>query len=189
MHSGELTQLGALEPDQWNHLVTGMSRLGKAIAEEFGVSLVFHSHADSHVDTQERIERFLQDTDPDYVDLCLDTGHVSYCGGDNLQLVQRFPERIGYVHLKQVDPAVLARVRDERLSFAEAVRLGAMVEPPLGEPDLPSLVAALGALDTDLFAIVEQDLYPCPADVPLPIATRTRTYLGSCGLVAGRPRA
>jgi inosose dehydratase len=30
----------------------------------YGVHLVFHPHMDTHVDTQERIERFLTDTDP-----------------------------------------------------------------------------------------------------------------------------
>ena len=102
--------------------------------EEHGVELVFHPHADTHVDTQERVERFLADTDPAFVNLCLDTGHISYCDGDNVAIVQRFPDRIRYVHLKQVDPAVHRRVRAEKLSLAEAVPLGVMVEPPYGVP-------------------------------------------------------
>jgi inosose dehydratase len=182
MHSGDLTQLGELEPDQWKSLVTGMTQLGRQLHEEHGVHLVFHQHADSHVDIQERVERLLADTDPEYVNLCLDTGHIAYCGGDNLDLVQRYPERIGYVHLKQVDPGVVDRVRAERLSFAEAVKLGAMVEPPRGEPAMDPLLEALAALDRDLFAIVEQDMYPCEPDAPLPIATRTRQYLNALGL-------
>jgi inosose dehydratase len=44
------------------------------------------------------------------------------------------------------------------------------------------LLQELGRLGADLFAIVEQDLYPCEPDYPLPVATRTRTYLNSCGL-------
>ena len=64
----------------------------------------FHSHADSHVGYQPEIERFLEATDPDYVNLCLDTGHVAYYGGDSLELITEYPERIGYVHLKQVNP-------------------------------------------------------------------------------------
>lgn len=185
MHSGDLTQLGELEPEQWRELTDGMTRLGRQLFEESGVHLVFHQHADSHVDIQERVERLLADTDPQYVDLCLDTGHISYCGGDNLDLLKRYPERIGYVHLKQVDPVVVERVRRERLSFAEAVRLEAMVEPPRGEPAMEPLVEALAALDKDLFAIVEQDMYPCPPDAPLPIATRTREYLNGLGLRPG----
>ena len=182
MHSGDLTQLGELEPDQWKSLVTGMTQLGRQLHEEHGLHLVFHQHADSHVDIQERVERLLADSDPDYVNLCLDTGHIAYCGGDNLDIARRFPERIGYVHLKQVDPAVVERVRVERLSFADAVKLGAMVEPPQGEPAMAPLLESLAALDTDLFAIVEQDMYPCEPDAPLPIATRTRQYLNALGL-------
>ncbi len=182
MHSGDALEPGELEPAQWNDLVTGMSALGKVLQEESGISLVFHPHADSHVDTQPRVERFLQDTDPSSVSLCLDTGHISYCDGDNLEIIRRFPTRIGYVHLKQVDPAIVRRVREERLSFADAVKLGAMVEPPGGIPAMEPLLAELGTLDVDLFAIVEQDLYPCEPDYPLPVATRTRTYLNSYGL-------
>jgi inosose dehydratase len=185
MHGGDVLEASKLEPEQWRALTTGMSELGRVLADEFDVRLVFHSHADSHVGTQDQIERFLEDTDPATVSLCLDTGHVSYYEGDNVAIVHKYPDRIGYVHLKQVDPAVRQRVREEVLSFAEAVRLGAMVEPPLGEPSMPPLLDALAALDTDLFAIVEQDLYPCDPEVPLPIATRTREYFEGLGLRSG----
>jgi inosose dehydratase len=80
------------------------------------------------------------------------------------------------VHLKQVDPAVRDRVRAEKLSLAEAVPLGVMVEPPYGEPPMPPLLDALTALDTDLFTVVEQDLYPVQPHVPLPIGARTAGY-------------
>ena len=48
---------------------------------------------------------------------------------------------------------------------------------------------ALGALNRDLYCIVEQDMYPCDFDTPLPIAIRTEQYFRSCGLGAGRPLA
>jgi len=179
---GSLNQSVELAPEQWRDLTTGMDTLARTLHDEFDVELVFHPHADSHVDTQPRVERFLADTDPRHVALCLDTGHIAYCGGDNLEIIRAFPERIGYVHLKQVDPAVLARVAEEGLAFAQAVALGAMIEPPNGVPDLPPLLDELGRLDVDLFAIVEQDLYPCDPDTPLPIAARTARYLGGCGI-------
>ena len=172
-----------LEPDRWRTLVERTSELGRILAEEYGVAAVFHPHADSHVGTQPQIERFLADTDPTAVNLCLDTGHVAYYQGDNVELIRRYPDRIGYLHLKQADPAVLEQVRAEGLSFAEAVRRGAMCEPPKGEPDMEALLSAVDThLDGDLFAIVEQDLYPCDPDVPLPIARRTYQYLRDLGV-------
>jgi inosose dehydratase len=182
MHSVEATEGAELDPEQWQNLVSGTNELARVIKQEYGVDLVFHPHVDTHVDTQERIERFLTDTDPQYVNLCLDTGHIAYCHGDNVQIVQRFPERITYVHLKQVDTEVRERVRRENLPLSEAVKLGAMVEPPYGEPDMPPLLKALAELDTDLFCVIEQDLYPVEPDVPLPIAARTAGYFVACGL-------
>lgn len=188
MHGGDVLQASRLEPEQWQALTDGYSRLGRAVREEFGLSLDFHSHADSHVGTQEQIERFLDDTDPQWVSLCLDTGHVAYYGGDNEAIVRKHPDRIGYVHLKQVDPVLVEQVHREGLSFADAVRRGAMVEPPNGVPDMPPLLDALAGLDVEIFAIVEQDMYPCPPDAPRPIAERTARYLGGCGLGPLRAR-
>ncbi|MCW2721404.1 MAG: IolE protein [Pseudonocardia sp.] len=103
------------------------------------------------------------------MNLCLDTGHISYCDGNNVEIIRRFPERITYVHLKQVEPEVRERVRREKLSLAEAVPLGMMCEPPFGEPDTPELLAALAELDRDIYAVIEQNLYPVDPHVPLPI--------------------
>jgi inosose dehydratase len=181
-HTGESTQAGELDADQWKALTTGYDRLGQVLLDEYGVELVFHPHADTHVDTQDRVERFLTDTDQRYVNLCLDTGHISYCHGDNIAIIAAFGERIRYVHLKSVDPDVRDKVRAEKLSLAEAVPMGVMVEPPYGVPDMPPLLDALAGLGTDLYTVVEQDLYPVEPHIPLPIGARTAGYYRGCGL-------
>lgn len=182
---GRLTQPTELTTGQWNELTNGMNVLAKHLFEDWNVRLVVHPHADSHLGTQEQIVRVLEATDPEYVSLCLDTGHVTYCGGDSVAIVRQYPERIGYVHLKQVDPTIRQRVLDENLGFAPAVRLGAMVEPPNGEPQMVPLIAALAELDRELYCIVEQDMYPCALDRPFPIAARTWQYFVECGLAGG----
>jgi inosose dehydratase len=97
-----------------------------------------------------------------------------------VELITRYPERIGYVHLKQVNPEIIEQVWDKNIPWPEAVRMGAMIEPPLGVPEMGPVLDALSALDRDLSGIIEHDLYPCPPDLPLPIAKRTKTYLSSC---------
>jgi inosose dehydratase len=179
------TWLGPRELDEqgWRTLVDRTSELGRILNQEYGVSAVFHPHADSYVGTQPQVERFLQETDPAGVNLCLDTGHIAYHRGDNVDLIRRYPDRIGYLHMKQADPAVVERVEAEDLWFAEAVRRGVMCEPPHGRPDAEELLRSVDAhLDGDLFMIVEQDLYPCDPDDPLPIATRTCKYLRQLGV-------
>lgn len=180
--TGEVLEDRNLTEQQWAKKTGGMNELGKAMYETYGVRAQYHPHADSHVDTEDNVYRFLDGTDGRYVNLCLDTGHISYCGGDNIAIIRRAPERIGYLHLKQVDPEVRAKVEAEDLPFGEAVKLGAMTEPPLGIPDMPPLLDEIDKLGIDVFAIVEQDMYPCEVEAPLPIAKRTRSYLGSCGI-------
>ena len=186
LHTGALVEPAELTAEQWTVLGDGHSQLGRVVRDEYGVAQMFHSHADAHVDGNASITRFLELTDPAAISLCLDTGHVAYVGGDNRAIVARHPDRIGYVHLKSIDPDVLATVRAEGMSFAQAVQLGAMVEPDRGEPDMPPLLADLDAVGLRLTAIVEHDLYPTPPDIPLPIATRTNRYYRGCGMGAAR---
>jgi inosose dehydratase len=181
---GNLLEPPELDSDAWRTLVRATSELGRILKEEYGVTAVFHPHADSHVGTQSQVERFLDDTDPETVSLCLDTGHLAYYDGDSVGLIHKYPDRIGYLHMKQADPAVLKEVRAENLAFAEAVRRGVMCEPPQGVPAVEPVLDALDGMDAELFMIVEQDLYPCTPDVPLPIAVRTRSYLKQYGVGA-----
>ena len=170
-----------LTPAQWRDLTSQTERLGREVRERYGLKIVVHPHADTHIDSEENVSRFLDATDPGLVSLCLDTGHYAYCGGDSVKLIETYGERIGYLHLKQVDPEILAEVVADEVPFGPAVGRGVMCEPPAGVPALEPVLAAAQALDVELFAIVEQDMYPCPPDKPFPIAQRTRRFLRSCG--------
>ncbi|ASU82302.1 2-keto-myo-inositol dehydratase [Nocardiopsis gilva YIM 90087] len=187
--TGEFSEPPTLDDGQWTALTKAADELGKILLNDYDVRLCLHSHADSHIQTQPEIERFLDGTDSDLVSLCLDTGHVAYGGGDAVDLISRYSERVGYVHIKQMDPEIIRQVNEERLSFGEAVKRGVCVEPPAGEPAPAAVVDALKEVDARLFVIVEQDLYPCEPDVPKPIAVRTRKYLNSCGLGARYQKA
>lgn len=172
-----------LDADGWNTLIRQNDELGRIVSEEYGLTVAFHPHADTHVETQVQVERFLHDTDPRYVSLCLDTGHLAYRHGDNVAIIEKYPERLGFLHIKGVDPEVLKVVDAEDLSFGEATKRGVMAEPPNAEPKVEPIAEALKALDRDeVFVIVEQDLYPCDFDVPEPIARRTYDYLRSVGI-------
>ncbi|BET46108.1 MULTISPECIES: sugar phosphate isomerase/epimerase family protein [Streptomyces] len=179
--TAEILEPPELTGEQWGHLTRGMERLGREVRDTYGLDIVVHPHADTHIDTEEHVERFLDATDSDLVNLCLDTGHYAYCGGDSVKLIETYGERIGYLHLKQVDPEILAGVREGGVPFGPAVQRGVMCEPPGGVPELGPVLTAAQELGVDLFAIVEQDMYPCEPDKPLPIAVRTRKFLRSCG--------
>lgn len=177
--TGEALESRTLDDEQWKALAAGHDRLGKALAEEYGIKQQFHSHADSHVGTTGEVERLLAETDSRYVNLCLDTGHFAYYGGDNVALMQRHPERIGYLHLKQIDPALIWEVLKNDTPFADAAS-AIMVEPPNGIPDFAPVIEAALRINPDLFAIVEQDMPGCDIDLPAGIATRTRQHIFGC---------
>lgn len=178
-YTGEPLEPRTLDAEQWARLAAGHDRLGRALLEEHGVHERFHSHADSHVGTRREVERFLAETDPDFVSLCLDTGHYAYYGGDSLALVAAHPERIGYLHLKQVDPDLRFEVLKNDVAFSDAAG-DVMVEPPAGIPDLGPVIEAVAERCPAVFAVVEQDMPGVDLDVPLGIATRTREHLAAC---------
>ncbi|MDQ0754016.1 sugar phosphate isomerase/epimerase [Arthrobacter sp. B3I4] len=179
--TGEALESSQLTGEAWNDLFAGHNRLGETLLRDFGLKQQFHPHADSHVGAQQDIETLLDATDPQYLNLCLDTGHAEYCGASSLELIKNYPDRIGYLHLKQINPDILTKVKAENMTWAAANLEGVMTEPPGGLPDLRAVIEAVEGLDRPIFGIVEQDMYPVAFDVPLPIAKRTRQYLLSCG--------
>ncbi len=115
------------------------------------------------------MERFLSDTDPSLVNLCLDTGHISYCDGNNIEIIERFPERITYVHLKQVEPEVRERVRQEKLSLAGRFGLQIYYPNPTFE-EYHAIVRALAREADALDVVVTDAPPPVDADVEVVLA-------------------
>jgi inosose dehydratase len=160
LSDGRPLEHAELSEDQWSALVEGADHLARVLREETGMRFAFHPHAESHVETDEQIRRFLARTDPGLVGLCLDTGHVAYTHGDAPRLLREHADRSWYVHLKAVDPGVLAQAEAGHLSFADAVRRDVMCEPGTGVPALDDVIAGLESLPDGTFVIVEQDQQP-----------------------------
>jgi len=180
--TGAYTDDKVLSPEAWNLYIKNADRLGKIMKDDYGLKMVLHPHGDSHIETPEDIDRVFQATDPDYVGFCLDTGHIVYGAGDPIEIVKKYPERIDYVHIKAMDPAIVKQAHDEDWPFVKANLSGCSVAPPAGEPEMGALIEALADLDKELYVVCEQDMYGCEKDYPLPNAIKTREYLASLGL-------
>jgi len=180
--TGDYTDDKVLKPEAWNLYIQNANRLGKIMKEDYGLKMVLHPHGDSHIETEEDIDRVFQATDPEYVGFCLDTGHIVYGGGDPMAIARKYPERIEYVHIKAMDPDVVKKAHDEDWPFVKANLSGCSVAPPAGLPDMHDLIETLADLDKELYVICEQDMYGCAKDYPLPNAIATREYLASLGL-------
>ena len=180
--TGEPTAPKKLDSDAWKLLIDTVHDLADTFRERFGLQLVFHPHAETHVEYEDQIETFLEQTDPDRVSLCLDIGHHAYRGGDPVDFMRRNHDRVGYMHLKSVDANIRRRVESEGIVFARAVGMDIFCEPSEGAIDFRAFRDVLEEVDYDGWAVVEQDMYPAPFDKPLPIARRTRAYLREIGI-------
>ena len=146
-----------LDRDGWRRFAETAERIG-AGANALGVRAVFHPEAGSYVETESEIEELLALTAPELLGLCLDTGHVAYGGGDPVALAKRHAGRILHVHAKDVDPRILARVRDEGLGYLDAASAGIFVPAGAGQVDFAGVFAALDLAPSDRWVIVEQDV-------------------------------
>jgi inosose dehydratase len=182
LFTGEAKLDTNLDADAWQRLVDTIHRVADIARSQFDLQVVFHPHAETHVEYEEQIERLLEQTDPERVQFCLDTGHHAYRGGDPIAFMRKHHERITYLHLKSVDRHVQRRTQQEGIPFARAVQQDMFVEPSQGAVDFLAFTEVLNDIEFDGFAIVEQDMYPAPHDKPLPIARRTRAYLREIGI-------
>lgn len=160
---------------EWDLLSRGLNHLGD-IAASCGMRLCYHHHMGTGVMTRADIDRLMTATNPDTVRLLLDTGHLAFAGDDPLAAAQAYAHRIGHVHLKDVRLPVVSQVREQGLSFQEAIEAGVFTVPGDGSIDFVPVLAALGGAGYEGWLVVEAEQDPAKAN-PLQYALRGRAYL------------
>lgn len=165
-----------MNDEEWELLCTGLNKLGKIAKEEYGISLTFHHHMGTVVQTAEETARLMEGTDPEYVNLLFDSGHFAYCGEDPIAMVKKYVDRIKHVHLKDIRPDVVAKVKAEDMSFLAGVRAGAFTIPGDGCVDFDSIFKVLEEADYTGYMVVEAEQDPAKAN-PLEYAIRARKFI------------
>lgn len=165
-----------MNDEEWTLLCDGLNRLGKLSLEKYGVALTFHHHMGTVVQTAAETDRLMAGTDARYVSLLFDSGHFAYCGEDPVAQVRKHAGRIRHVHLKDIRPDVVARVKAEKLSFLEGVRQGAFTIPGDGCVDFDSIFKVLSESGYEGYMVVEAEQDPAKAN-PLEYAIRARKFI------------
>lgn len=160
---------------EWDEFAKGMNRLGE-IANSMGIRLVYHHHMGTVVQTAEEIDRMMEMTDPDKFALLYDTGHLAYCGQDYLAVLKKYAKRIAHVHLKDIRPEVVEKVKKEKLSFLQGVRAGAFTVPGDGCIDFAPVFDTLDESGYEGWMIVEAEQDPAKAN-PFEYALKARDYI------------
>ena len=165
---------GVLDADGWRGLV-GMVRDAQRLVEgEFGLTASFHPHIGTAVEKEAQIDRLLAEAD---IALCFDTGHHAFWDQDPIAYMERVFPRIAYMHLKNVNPTVRARVLGGELSVAASYGAGVMCPLPDGAVDIRAVMNLLAARNFAGPVVVEQDIATDASETPLQLATRNLAFL------------
>jgi inosose dehydratase len=170
-----------LDSTGWATLLANLDRLAELAAAR-GVKAVLHPHVGTMIEKPDEVQRVLENSS---ISLCLDTGHLLIGGTDPLDLVSSAPERIAHAHLKDVDAALLGRVRAGELTYTEAVAQGMYTPLGTGDVDIAGVVERLQKQGYDGWYVLEQDtiLESAPADEgPVRDVVRSVEYLKSIAL-------
>jgi inosose dehydratase len=171
--AGHVNPEGGLTDAQWRSLCEGLNEVGASLSSE-SIQVVFHNHVGTYVETEAETSRLLEGTDPSLVGWCLDCGHLAYGGGDTLRMLDKYGDRVGYAHIKDVDGKILQTAHEEGWSFLQALRR--YIFPPLGEGmvNIPGVIRALRRHRYEGWLVIEQDTTP---EDPTAIARKNRLYL------------
>ncbi|MFN3499442.1 MAG: myo-inosose-2 dehydratase [Pannonibacter indicus] len=116
-----------LAASEWADFGRGVEALA-AFAAEQGITLVYHHHMGTVVESEAEIDLFMQHTGP-ATKLLFDTGHCYFGGGNPAAVAERHMTRVRHIHAKNVRPDIMRQVREENLSFLEGVRRGVFTVP------------------------------------------------------------
>jgi inosose dehydratase len=162
-----------------------------ALADETiaaGRRLAFHPHAGTYVETPAEVQRLVAATDPTRVGICLDVGHYLVGGGDPVAALEQLGERVTHVHLKDVDPAILAQLSAGALGgLSEAVDVRIFTELGAGSLDLLGVLHILDGRGYDGWLMVEQDSSWSPPSEAAAIGRRVLAH-GLATIGADAPR-
>jgi inosose dehydratase len=179
-NAGRILPKHGLDSSQWNTFTGGVESIAQTVLEETGIATVFHHHCAGYVETPEEIETFLEKTDPQSVELCFDTGHYAFGGGDPLEGLKKYKDRIGHVHFKDFDPSIARQAKQQGWDYFEAVQNGIFCELGKGSIDFEAILEELKRQGYTDWIVVEQDVLP-GMGTPKESALRNREFLHSVG--------
>ena len=150
------------------------TRLGKLITEigkrtaDLGISLGYHNHMGTLGQSPEEVEQILQAADPRYAKLELDVAHYFQGGGDPAKAIEKYADRLLFLHIKDVESLPSASNPKRSYRFVELGR---------GRVDLPAVFESLHKINFRGWAIVELDAVPDKNRTPKECGEISKKYL------------
>ncbi|WCK56454.1 sugar phosphate isomerase/epimerase [Aneurinibacillus sp. Ricciae_BoGa-3] len=135
---GAVRTNGILESD-YAALGNALNKVVK-IAEKYNLIASYHPHMGTNVQAPEQLDKLMPLTT---INLCPDTAHIEAGGGDPVEVMKKYMDRIKYVHLKDYE-------NGEFLPLGE------------GHQKFDEMIKVLDEANFDGWITVELDSYPNP---------------------------
>ena len=180
-NAGRVTDDLMLNDSQWKIFASGAEKVAAAVKEKYNMRTVFHHHCGGYVETPDEVAKLMSLTDSQLVGLCLDMGHYQFGGGNPLEALKMYSERIWHVHFKDCELKVAAQSRRLGWNYFDSVGHGVFCELGKGQVDFESIVAELKRTNYDGWITVEQDVLP-GMGAPKECAQRNRDYIKGLGI-------
>lgn len=182
--AGRITHTDGLTPSQWDVVAAGAERIARVVQTTTGLRTAFHHHCATYVETPAEIDALMRRTSSEVLGLCLDTGHATYGGGNPVELLDEYGDRVWLVHFKDCSPVVAEQARTEHWDYVTAIRHGLFCELGRGQVDFRAIIERLRSRHYDGWIVVEQDVLPSKeaSGTPAASAERNRQFLRRLGL-------
>jgi len=176
--AGRIQPADAIDPHTRKLFMSNVNMLCDEVSSETGVSVLFHHHVGTWIETPVEIDQLLNESK---VNICFDSGHCMFGGGEPLTMLKKYRERVGAVHFKDCSRKVAEKSVQFEYDAFESLKQGIFPELGQGNIDFPALTKHLKDTAYDGWIIVEQDVIPGMGNPKLS-AQRNRNYLKNLGL-------
>ncbi len=165
-----------LSDEQFRLIADGCNRLGELAAEK-GMTVAYHHHMGTGIQTLEQYSKLMDMTDPKLVKALLDTGHWTYAGESAVDAFKKFIDRTAHIHLKDLRRAVWDNVGPRRYSYVGSVIEGVFTVPGDGDMvDWDGVFEVIRNSNFEGWIVVEAEQDPHLYD-PLEYAQKARAFI------------
>jgi inosose dehydratase len=155
-----LSKRPKLAEKEWKQFSERLDAVAREL-EKQGLKMAYHHHMGTVIQAEDEIDRMMDSTKA--VGLLLDSGHLTFAGGDPMRALKRHAKRIVHVHCKDIRKEKLAQARRQDTGFLDAVLGDVFAVPGDGSIDFAPLLEGLAKSGYQGWLVVEADQDPAKA--------------------------
>lgn len=176
--AGHVHPNDSMSEEEFHQFAATLNRVG-AILLEKGVRACFHNHVGSVIETKAEIDHLWDLVDQELIFMGPDTGHLAWGGVDVVPFCREYASAIKTMHIKDIDPQVLAEGREKNWDYRTFSERGIFTELGTGFVDFPAVLNILEGANFEGWLIVETDV--TQRSSALISAQISRRYLAELG--------